>query len=146
MKKILTFAALTAFAAAMQAQTVTSPDGQVKVDFSLTPSGQPEYEMTYKGKEVIKPSKLGFELMKGKPLKDGFKVASVDTLTFDETWTPVWGEENAIRNHYKEMRVNLEQPATGRKMSIAFRVFNDGMGFRYEFPMQKKLARFTISD
>ena len=146
MKKILTFVTLAALAAAAQAQTVTSPDGQVKLDFTLTPSGQPQYEMSYKGKEVIKPSRLGFELMKGKALKDGFKVSGIDTLTFDETWTPVWGEENAIRNHYKEMRVNLEQPETGRKMSIAFRLFNDGMGFRYEFPMQKKLAHFTISD
>ena len=124
------------------AQTVTSPGGKVAVKFSLD-NGRPTYEMTYKGKTVVKPSHLGLELAKTKyaskgmeetDLMDGFTVTKTDTVTFDETWKPVWGQTATIRNHYKEMAVTLNQAATKRNIVIRFRVYDDGMGLRYEFP------------
>ena len=128
------------------AETVSSPDGNVVLDFTLTQTGEPQYAITYKGKDVIKPSRLGLKLKSGGDLTDGFTIAGVDTLTVDETWKPVWGEESQIRNHYKEMAVKLKQPSTKREMDVRFRVFDDGVGFRYEFPMQKKLSYFTVTD
>lgn len=137
------------------AQTVTSPDGNVKLSFSLSETGQPTYEMTYKGKAVIKPSHLGLELAKDKhaskgeqetDLMDGFKVTNTQTSTFDETWKPVWGETATIRNHYNELQVNLRQEAAGRDIIIRFRVYDDGMGLRYEFPQQESLNYFLIKE
>lgn len=137
------------------AQTVTSPSGNVKLSFSLSETGQPTYEMTYKGKAVIKPSHLGLELAKDKhaskgeqetDLMDGFKVTNTQTSTFDETWKPVWGETATIRNHYNELQVNLRQEAAGRDIIIRFRVYDDGMGLRYEFPQQESLNYFLIKE
>ncbi|MBO4849972.1 MAG: glycoside hydrolase family 97 protein [Prevotella sp.] len=136
------------------AQTITSPDGNVKLDFSLQ-KGKPTYQLTYKGKDVVKPSHLGLELAKDKhaskgknetDLIDGFVVQSTNTSTFDETWKPVWGETATIRNHYNELEVNLSQPATERRITIRFRVYDDGMGLRYEFPQQKTLNYFLIKE
>ena len=137
------------------AQTVTSPNGNVKLTFSLSETGQPTYEMTYKEKAVIKPSHLGLELAKDKhaskgeqetDLMDGFKVTNTQTSTFDETWKPVWGETATIRNHYNELQVNLRQEATDRDIIIRFRVYDDGMGLRYEFPQQESLNYFLIKE
>lgn len=137
------------------AQTVTSPNGNVKLTFSLSETGQPTYEMTYKDKAVIKPSHLGLELAKDKhaskgeqetDLMDGFKVTNTQTSTFDETWKPVWGETATIRNHYNELQVNLRQEATDRDIIIRFRVYDDGMGLRYEFPQQESLNYFLIKE
>lgn len=137
------------------AQTIKSPNGQVAVTFSLSASGQPTYEMTYKGKAVVKPSHLGLELAKDKHaskglketnLMDGFKIANTKTSTFDETWQPVWGETATIRNHYNELEVDLNQPTTERNIIIRFRVYNEGMGLRYEFPQQKSLNYFLIKE
>lgn len=137
------------------AQTVTSPNGNVKLSFSLSETGQPTYEMTYKGKAVIKPSHLGLELAKDKhaskgeqetDLMDGFKVTNTQTSTFDETWKPVWGETATIRNHYNELQVNLRQEATDRDIIIRFRVYDDGIGLRYEFPQQESLNYFLIKE
>ena len=137
------------------AQTVTSPNGNVKLSFSLSETGQPTYEMTYKDKAVIKPSHLGLELAKDKhaskgeqetDLMDGFKVTNTQTSTFDETWKPVWGETATIRNHYNELQVNLRQEATDRDIIIRFRVYDDGMGLRYEFPQQESLNYFLIKE
>lgn len=120
--------------------------------FSLTSAGEPTYELDFKDQTVVKPSRLGFEIKKtklikdGKALNDGFEIVSVDTAAVDETWQPVWGEEREIRNNYKEMTVNLRQTSTKRQMSVRFRLFNDGLGFRYEFPMQSKLSYFIITD
>lgn len=138
--------ALTVLALSLcaSAQEVFSPDGNVKVNFSLTEQGAPAYSVDYKGIQVVKPSTLGFDLYYHEDLLDGFKVKSVDTSTFDETWTPVWGENATIRNHYNEMFVELEQPATERLMNLRFRVYDDGVGFRYEFPQQKNLVYFTV--
>ncbi len=133
-------------------QTLNSPDGNLSLNFSLTSNGEPTYTLDYKGKEVVKPSRLGFEIKKtnlikdGRNLKDGFEVVSVENASADETWQPVWGEEKEIRNHYNEMVVNLKQKDTDRQMSVRFRLFDDGLGFRYEFPMQKKLGYFVITD
>lgn len=142
---VLSFLLASAFAAGAT-ETVTSPDGKFKVDFNLTDAGAPEYSLSLDGKTIVAPSKMGFKIKGKGDLSDGFRIVKVDTASFDETWKPVWGEESEIRNHYNEMTVRLEQPATKRRMDICFRVFDDGMGFRYEFPRQKKLAHFTVSD
>lgn len=137
------------------AQTVTSPDGNVVVKFSLADGGKPTYEMTYKAKDVVKPSGLGLELVKSKhaskgmketDLMDGFKVKDTTTSSFDETWTPVWGETRTIRNNYNELAVTLTQPATKRDILIRFRVYDYGMGLRYEFPQQNELNYFIIKE
>lgn len=136
------------------AQTVTSPNGNVEVKFSLD-NGRPTYEMTYKGKAVVKPSHLGLELVKTKhaskgmeetDLMDGFTVTDTQTSTFDETWKPVCGQTATICNHYNEMAVTLNQPASKRNIVIRFRVYDDGMGLRYEFPQQNELNYFVIKE
>lgn len=140
---------------ALGAQEVKSPNGLVSVKFSLTGNGVPTYEMSYKGRAVVKPSRLGLELAKDKHaskglretnLMDGFTIARTQRRTFDETWKPVWGETATIRNHYNEMAVNLAQPSAKRTMIIRFRVYDYGMGLRYEFPQQDSLTYFTIKD
>lgn len=128
------------------AERMESPDGNVILDFSLSAKGEPTYSLSYKGREVVKPGRLGMKLKAGGDLTAGFKISKVDSTAFDETWTPVWGEESSIRNHYKELTVALEQPSTGREMDLKFRVFNDGVGFRYEFPMQEALSYFVVTD
>lgn len=137
------------------AQTVTSPNGKVKLTFSLTGNGVPTYELTFKDKSVIKPSRLGLELakdrhasreMKETDLMDGFKITDTKTSAFDETWKPVWGETATIRNQYNELEVDLNQPATHRNIIIRFRVYDDGMGLRYEFPQQEALNYFLIKE
>lgn len=128
------------------AETILSPSGTTILDFNLTPTGAPQYSVSYKGRPAILPSKLGMKIKSGGNLLDGFKLVGIDTVTVDESWNPVWGEENTIRNNYKEMVAYLEQPSTKRKMNLRFRVFDDGVGFRYEFPMQKKLSYFVITD
>lgn len=152
MRKIL-FALMLLPMLAM-AQTVKSPNGNVSVKFSLD-NGRPVYEVSYKKRAVVKPSYLGLELAKTKHaskgmeetcLMDGFVVAKTDTSTFDETWKPVWGETATIRNHYNELAVTLNQPATKRNIVIRFRVYDDGMGLRYEFPQQEELNYFVIKE
>lgn len=125
---------------------MSSPNGQVTLQVSLTAQGEPIYELSYKGKAVIKPSKLGLELKKGPSLMDGFEIARTDTASFDETWQPVWGELQNIRNHYNELAVTYHQPVPGRDMVVRYRVFDDGLGFRYEFPLSKNLAYFVIKE
>lgn len=137
------------------AQTVSSPGGSVAVKFSVGDGGVPFYEMTYKGKTVVKPSRLGLELARSKhasrgmdetDLMNGFTIAKTENATFDETWRPVWGETATIRNHYNEMAVTLDQKATGRTIRIRFRVYDDGMGLRYEFPQQEALNYFIVKE
>ncbi len=148
--------------------TLSSPDGKLKMSFHLTGDGTPEYTLDYDGRPVILSSGMGFELrgvLKAqkidynadgtvsksdwKPcesLHDGFAVESVERSSHDETWSPVWGEEDSIRNHYNELAVNLVQASTERRLVIRFRLFNDGLGFRYEFPSQKNLNYFVIKE
>ena len=122
-----------------------SPGGKVKLHVELTPSGQPQYSLTYKGKTVIKPSTLGCELIAADNLMDGFSVQTTQTSTFDETWQPVWGETKDIRNNYNELFVALKQDRTGRLMNLRFRVYDYGMGLRYEFPQQTN-AYFLVKE
>ena len=145
-RKLFVSTLLLTAALSGNAENISSPSGQVSVDFELTGKGVPTYHMTYKGTEVIKPSTLGLEL-NGKPnLMDGFEVVKTSTSTFDETWQPVWGEVKDIRNHYNELLVELRQPETNRYMNIRFRVYDEGMGLRYEFPRQKNLVYFVIKE
>ena len=131
---------------AAMAESITSPDGQLRLNFSVNPQGEPVYELSYKGKAVIKPSKLGLELKNDPGLMNGFTLAGTETSTFDETWEPVWGEVKQIRNHYNEMAVTLNQKVQDRNIIIRFRLFDDGLGFRYEFPLQKNLNYFVIKE
>ena len=148
--------------------TLSSPEGKLEMSFHLTGDGTPEYTLDYDGRPVILSSGMGFELrgvLKAqkidynadgtvsksdwKPcesLHDGFAVESVERSSHDETWTPVWGEEDSIRNNYNELAVNLVQASTERRLVIRFRLFNDGLGFRYEFPSQKNLNYFVIKE
>ena len=155
MKKIQLFFIALMLPMIVAAQTIKSPDGKVNLTFSLTGNGVPTYSMTYKNKAVIKPSHLGLELAKNKhaskgihetDLMDGFTVADTKTSTFDETWKPVWGETSTIRNNYNEMAVTLNQASSNRNIIIRFRVYDYGMGLRYEFPQQKDLNYFIIKD
>lgn len=127
------------------AQILSSPDGQLQVLFSVD-NGIPTYQLSYKGKTVIKPSKMGLELFDSPDLIHNFSIVDTQTSSFDETWTPVWGEESKIRNHYNEMAVTLQQENTQRKMIVRFRLFDDGLGFRYEFPEQPELTYFVIKE
>ena len=137
------------------AQQVKSPNGNVVVSFSLVDNGVPTYKVSYKGKPVIKQSRLGLELTPSnndgiKPedtnLMNGFKVSNTETSSFKEVWKPVWGETSSILNHYNEMAVSLTQEHPNRTIIVRFRVYNDGMGLRYEFPRQSNLGYFIIKD
>ncbi|HCO67497.1 MAG TPA: alpha-glucosidase [Dysgonomonas sp.] len=165
---IFSFIMMLLTASGMYAQELKSPDGNFSMRFYLQEGGVPTYTLTYKGKEVIRPSKLGLELVPEKDsrnywdfspegtvasqkdekanLYSGFAVQNTETASFDETWQPVWGETKDIRNHYNELAVTLNQPATDRQMLIRFRLFNDGLGFRYEFPQQKNLIYFIVKE
>ena len=145
MRKIILLMSVLAMHWAV-AQQQTSPDGNVVLSFSLKADGTPTYKMTYKGKPVINESTLGFTLKKDEPLTNHFKVVSDSKSTFKETWEPVWGEEKEILNHYNELLVQLKQDKTNRLMNIRFRVYNEGVGFRYEFPTQKELTYFVIAE
>lgn len=130
----------------VQASEVTSPNGEVKLTFTLRDS-KPYYSVSFRGKPVIKPSRLGYELHNAESLLEGFTQTGEKTSTFDETWTPVWGENKTIRNHYKELLVNLIQEKTGRVMNLRFRVYDEGVGLRYEFPQEgSKLNYFVVKE
>ena len=128
------------------AQEQASPNGNVVVSFSLNKQGVPFYKISYKNKPVIKESTLGFLLKGSESLTENFKILDAQKTNFKETWQPVWGEETEILNHYNELLVSLEQTTSLRKMNIRFRVYNEGVGFRYEFPQQKELTYFVISE
>jgi len=131
---------------AMMAESITSPNGNLHLDFTVNAQGEPVYQLFYKGKAVVKPSKLGLELKDDPGLMSNFTLTGTDTSTFDETWKPVWGEVAQIRNHYNELAVTLEQKAQNRNMIIRFRLYNDGLGFRYEFPLQRNLNYFIVKE
>ncbi|EFS97105.1 hypothetical protein HMPREF1977_1595 [Capnocytophaga ochracea F0287] len=145
MRKMILLMSIFAMPLAM-AQQQSSPDGNVVLTFSLKADGTPSYKVTYKNKAVINESTLGFTLKKAEPLTQNFKVVDTKKSTFKETWKPVWGEESEILNHYNELLVQLQQEKTHRKMNIRFRVYNEGVGFRYEFPSQKELTYFVIEE
>ena len=133
------------FALNMQAGQVSSPNGDIKVNFELKGS-VPTYSVTFKGKTVVNPSRLGYYLDNGEDLLDGFTVLEEATSSFQETWVPVWGENKSIYNHYNQLVVSLHQAATDRYMNIAFRVYDEGFGLRYEFPQKGKLNYFVVKE
>lgn len=159
----MAFAALALSACAPQAAqqkavklfgetAATSPDGNIKLTFGLTEGDSvPTYALTYGSQQVVKTSRLGLDIkIKGGDAADnlsrGFELADAKRSSFDETWAPVWGEEDSIRNNYNELTVTLRQPSSGRSIELCFRLFNDGLGFRYIFPEQDKLTYFTVLD
>jgi len=162
MKKLAIALCVFSSLSILHGQTLTSPDGQVQMQFALTADGTPTYQLNFHGKAVIGESRLGFLFRQRDEFKfneqvpadwakghitdfsKGFKVVGTENSTFDETWNPVWGEESEIRNHYNQMNVLLEQTATRRQMQVEFRLFDDGLGFRYTFPQQGTLTYFTV--
>ena len=149
MKKRYFFALIAILATGLSlwaSETVSSPSGNISVEFGLT-NTVPTYQVFFNGKEVIAKSTLGLDLVNDEAsLRSGFTLTHTDRTSFDETWQPVWGEETSIRNHYNEMAVTLTQTAQGRLMVVRFRVYDDGVGFRYEFPQQKNLNYFVIAE
>jgi len=128
-------------------QELKSPNGNFKLVFALENDGTPTYQLFLKNKEIIKKSKLGLELQKDKKsLLNDFTLVNEVRNTFDETWKTVWGEETEIRNYYNELALKLKQNETERQVIIRFRLFNDGLGFRYEFPEQKNLTYFVVKE
>lgn len=144
-------------------QELKSPNGNFVMDFSLSKDGKPTYQLKYKGKDIVKPSTLGFEFKQNNQMSfdweskvgdknafsnflSGFEIIDTKTSTFDETWTPVWGEVDKIKNNFNELAVTVSQPKTDRQMVIRFRMFNEGLGFRYEFPEQKNLKYFVVKE
>ncbi|MFL0685564.1 MAG: glycoside hydrolase family 97 protein [Algoriphagus aquaeductus] len=148
MKSIrLSFLLFFLFLGNIQAQVLTSPGQTLQVKFALTEAGEPLYLVNLNNQPVVLPSKLGFDLKNDDiDLLDGFQITKTENSTFDETWTPVWGEESQIRNHYNELMVELTQTKTGRKMVIRFRAFDEGLGFRYEFPLQEDMGYFVVKE
>ncbi|MDL2244521.1 glycoside hydrolase family 97 protein [Parabacteroides sp. OttesenSCG-928-J18] len=167
-RKMAILSCIVASCAIGKAQTIHSPGGQFEMNFSLKEGGIPTYTLLYKDRVVIKPSSMGLELKPEADSRDfwdfspegtvveqrdektslysGFEVVRSEISTFDETWLPVWGESKDIRNHYNELAVLLNQPSTNRQMLIRFRLFDDGLGFRYEFPQQENLVYFVIKE
>ena len=155
MKRLLAFFAIATFGittiSAENVETVYSPDGKVKLSFSLSEEGRPQYSVDCGELPAVLTSGMGFELVgKSDDLKShldrDFEITGTSRGDCDETWSPVWGEETSIRNHYNEFVVNLMQRQTGRRMDIRFRVYDDGVGFRYEFPQQQSLVYFVLKE
>ena len=128
------------------AEGITSPDGNLRLEFTVNALGEPVYQLFYKEKAVVNPSKLGLELVGDPGLMNGFTLVEAGASTFDETWKPVWGEVSQIRNHYNELAVTLDQKEQNRHIVIRFRLYDDGLGFRYEFPLQRTLHYFTVKE
>ena len=156
------FAAAAATIGASAQEVLRSPDGELELRFSLSDKGEPTYALDYKGRAVVLPSRMGLELRGDAPalefgaeiqkggygepvsLYDGFEQCGAVRSEFDETWQPVWGEESSIRNRYNELAITLRQPQSGRQMVVRFRLYDEGVGFRYEFPEQEAMTYFTI--
>ena len=165
MKKVFFVALMAAMCATTWAAPakVSSPGNVISVDLDVDAQGIPTYQVFHKGKAVVKPSKMGFDLAKAPlpgsfdnildkskgaalDLRTGFEIKDVKHSSFNETWKPVWGEESEIVNNYNEMAVTLVQPKIQRTVVVKFRVYDDGVGFRYEFPQQPTLNYFVIKE
>ena len=145
-KYIFLPAVCLSFSISMFGEKLSSPDNQLQLNVDLNSEGQPFYELTYKGKNVINSSLLGLECKDDINLTTNFKIAEQNSSTFDETWQPVWGETSDIRNNYNELELKLIQDKTNREMILRFRLYDDGLGFRYEFPNQDNLTYFVVTD
>lgn len=131
----------------VSAQEISSPNGELQMAFGLDASGAPTYQLSYKNQAVIQSSRLGFDLKNDSiDLIQGFRIVDSEESLSDETWEPVWGEESSIRNHYRELLVHLEHLASRRRMNVRFRLFDSGLGFRYEFPVQENMGHFVITE
>ena len=147
MKRVTLFLFFWLLGVNAYAQNIESPDRQLSLSFGLTGSGEPTYQLSFKGKPIVQKSKMGFQLKDQPAFAGGFTLVKADTSNTDETWAPVWGEVKRIRNHYTELAITLRQAAPGnRTLIIRFRLFDDGLGFRYEFPEQNDLKYFIVSD
>lgn len=144
--KVITFLLFLLVSGAVTADNLASPNGNLRLNFFVNTQGEPVYELFYKETPVIKPSKLGLELQNSPSLMDGFTLVETKSATFDETWQPVWGEVKDIRNHYNEFAVTLKQEVQKRNIIIRFRLYDDGLGFRYEFPLQSGLNYFIVKE
>lgn len=147
MKKLILCVMICLFGVGFSlAQTLTSPDGNLVMDFHLSVDKTPVYSLKYKGKDVIKESKMGFQIRPSFDFSKNFRIVETKEDASDTTWNPVWGQNSVIRDNHKELFVALEQEGTGWLLNIRFRLFDDGLGFRYEFPVQKELRHFTINE
>lgn len=147
MKKLILCVMICLFGVGFSlAQTLTSPDGNLVMDFHLSADKTPVYSLEYKGKDVIKESKMGFQIRPSFDFSKNFRIVETKEDASDTTWNPVWGQNSVIRDNHKELFVALEQEGTGWLLNIRFRLFDDGLGFRYEFPVQKELRHFTINE
>jgi len=147
MKRLSLFFVAFFFFLSGHGQQLRSPNGNFLLNFFLAPNGVPTYQLSYKGKVLIKPSTLGLALKNDSfSLQNGFVVADSARKTFNESWTPVWGERKSIANHYNELALTLNQPRAKRRILVRFRAFDEGLGFRYEFPAQENLVYFVIKE
>lgn len=145
MKKIITLLICCSLQIVV-AQQVHSPSKNITLDFSLNTQGQPVYQVSYKGKTIVKPSKMGISLKDQTALTANFAITKTEQSTVDESWNPVLGEEKSIRNHYNQATFQLTQKETNRQLTIVFKVYDEGVAFRYEFPFQDRVNYFVISD
>ncbi len=148
MKRFVSVCILLCFAVwgSIKAQVLTSPDGNVSLDFRLLSDGTPVYSLQYKGREVIKESRMGFLVSPEFVFCKDFEQIEERTGEADTVWHPVLGQYRDIRDHHKELFVALRQKDTGWLLNIRFRLFDDGLGFRYEFPVQEDLRNFTLKE
>lgn len=146
MRTIFVLLGLLAASVTVKAQTLTSPDGNFKMQFHLSDEGKPVYSLIYKEKEVIKESKMGFQISPSIAFDRNFSIVETKIDSCDMVWKTVWGQNSEIRDHHKELWVALKQEKSGRLLNIRFRLFNDGLGFRYEFPVQSNLRHFTLKE
>lgn len=147
MKKLILSVMMSLFVVGFSfAQTLTSPNGNLVMDFHLSADKVPVYSLKYKGKDVIRESRMGFQIRPSFDFSKNFRIVETKEDASDTSWNPVWGQNSVIRDNHKELFVALEQEATGWLLNIRFRLFDDGLGFRYEFPVQKELRHFTINE
>ena len=145
-RKVLLIIGLFGIVLSAIAQKLTSPDGNLTMDFHLTADKSPVYSLTYKGKTVIKESRMGFLVRPSYDFSSNFRIVETEEDASDTTWNTVWGQNSVVRDNHKELFVALEQENTGWKFNIRFRIFDDGLGFRYEFPVQKELRHFSLNE
>ena len=147
MKKLILSVMMSLFVVGFSfAQTLTSPNGNLVMDFHLSADKVPVYSLKYKGKDVIRESRMGFQIRPSFDFSKNFRIVETKEDASDTSWNPVWGQNSVIRDNHKELFVALEQEGTGWLLNIRFHLFDDGLGFRYEFPVQKELRHFTINE
>ena len=145
MKKILLLIAILVTSLGATAEELMSPNRQFVLN-TYCKDGIPYYTLSYKGRVVIHQSRLGMDIKNEGGMKDNMELQSVERQSKDETWNTVWGEQSTVRNNYNEMLVHFYQPSSTRLLDVRFRLFDDGLGFRYEFPEQQTLRKFVLKN